>query len=545
MCDNHKNQRKGTNLKDKEAHKKDHNAWSRRSFIQNLGLTSGAGFVLGSYSLSAMNSPALLSTLAGGGDDDRILVMIRLKGGNDGLNTIIPLFDYGTYQRNRPSIQIPRSEIIDLNGEHGIPNSMQSIARLWNDGAMKVINTVGYDNHNLSHFNSSDIWNAANPDIDLDLDKSGWLGRYILNNDPDYLENLPDTPAAIKISSGSNIAFNNPDRIDLAVNFNTPERLLSIAETGNVYDTTNLPDDCYYGEQIGYIRSIMNVTYNYAPQISSAYSLGSNDVNYSNGNELARQLSIVARLIKGNLGTRLYMVTLDGFDTHENQNQNHPRLMRNLSEAVSAFYDDLASADMDNKVLSSTFSEFGRRIKENSGGTDHGTAAPVMMFGPCLDGNGIFGDNPDMDDIDTNGNLKHSVDFRSIYSTILECWLGLKAEKVDNILGAPFERLDIGMDCISISSEEIPISQNVGHRAILNPNGSTTIEYTLQRPDHVEVHIYSIMGQKLATIHTGYQLSGKHEALFINRMAGVSMAPLVYRIKVGRDVYAGKFVVSN
>jgi len=386
-----------------------------------------------------MNHAALIPAIMSGGADDRILVLIRLKGGNDGLNTIIPLYDYDTYIQGRPRIGIPENNVINLSNAHGVPISMQSIIPLWNDGAMKVINGVGYENHNLSYFTSTDIWNSANQDIENSMDSSGWLGRYILDKNPDYLENLPAVPGAIKISSGSNISFHNPDRIDLAVNFNTPERLLNIAETGFLYDTNNLPDDCYYGEQVGFIRSIMNVTANYAPQISAAYRLGENSVSYSN-NELSRQLSIVERLIKGQLGTKLYMFTLDGFDTYENQNDKHPQLMRNLTDAVKEFYQDLESDQIHDKVLSMTMSEFGRRINENDGGTDHGTAAPIMMFGPALNGNGVLGDNPDLRDVDMNGNLKHTTDFRSIYATVLEYWLCLDPIQVDSILGGSFNR---------------------------------------------------------------------------------------------------------
>lgn len=151
--------------------------------------------------------------------------------------------------------------------------------------------------------------------------------------------------------------FQNPDSIDLAVNFNTPDKLIEVAEKGFIYDTDNLPDDCYYGDQIGYLRSILNITYKYAPNISKAYNAATNANVYS-GNELSRQLAIVARLIKGNLGTRLYMVTLDGFDTHENQNTNHPKLMNDIASAISEFYNDLQVGGKANDVLSMTFSEF-------------------------------------------------------------------------------------------------------------------------------------------------------------------------------------------
>ncbi len=552
MCQDHHNNKnsqesqRGTSLKDAQKHEEDHHNWSRRGFLRALGLATGGGVAMGGFSLSAMASSALSPLLAAAEGDDRILVLIRLNGGNDGLNTIIPVFDYGKYQQERPSIAIPQNQIIGLTDKFGMPNSMQNLLPMWQDGQMKVINTVGYDNHNLSHFNSTDIFATANQNIQNDADKSGWLGRYILNQDPDYLEDLPSTPAAIKISSGGSLAYQNSDQIDLAVNFNTPDRLIEVAETGFVYDTVDLPDDCYYGEQVGFLRSILNVTYNYAPQISEAYTSVENSVEYSN-NELSRQLAIVARLIKGGLGTRLYMVTLSGFDTHENQTNNHASLMNALSSGVSEFYTDLAASQQDQRVLSMTLSEFGRRINENDGGTDHGTAAPVMMFGPALEGNGILGDDPDMNDVDANGNLKHSVDFRSIYASILESWLCLDAAGVDEILGDTYDRMeDLGFDCTGVSSglSHLPMKQAVQHGVRQDGQGGIVIDYELDRPGTVNLTIFTLMGQKLATLENGYKMNGKHQAYFSNRYQTLSKMPLVYRLVVNDKKYSGKFILG-
>lgn len=543
MCEDHKNIR-GVNLEDKSAHEKDHHEWSRRGFIKSLGLAGGAAIGFGGFSIQAMATGAAMPLLFNR-TQDRILVLIRLKGGNDGLNMIIPTFDYGTYQAARPSIAIDRSEIIQLNDSHGIPKTMESILPLWEDGQMKVINTVGYDDHNLSHFTSSDIWNSANPDFESTPNKSGWLGRYILENNPNYLDELPDTPGAIKISSGSNIAYQTGDEIDLAVNFNTPERLLSVAESGFVYDTENLPDDCYYGEQVGFLRSLLNVTFRYAPQISAAYKKGANKVEYQN-NELSRQLATVARLIKGNLGTKLYMVTIDGFDTHENQSNDHPKLMQELSTAIRSFYDDLSTQNLGKKVLSMTFSEFGRRIKENDGGTDHGTAAPVMLFGPALNGNGFLGDAPDLENVDNNGNLKHSIDFRTIYASILEKWLCMSPGEVDHILGPGIDRIEnLGFNCINTRIKDQDFAKGMQHTTRSDQFGGTTIQYTLERATDVNVSIYAITGQKVATLFSGHQMHGTHEVIYRSSYNGIRSAPLVYRIVADGRQYSGKFILSK
>ncbi len=178
-------------LKNREEHASDHKKWSRRNFIQTLGLAGGASMAMGSFSVSAMASGNFMPFL-NSGIQDRILVLIRLKVGNDGLNMIVPVFDYSTYQSVRPTIRIPENQLIGLTDKFAMPNTMQNLYPMWDQGQMKVINTVGYDNHNLSHFTSGDIWNSADQSIESNEDKSGWLGRYILEKNPDYLENLPD-----------------------------------------------------------------------------------------------------------------------------------------------------------------------------------------------------------------------------------------------------------------------------------------------------------------------------------------------------------------
>lgn len=537
-----KSYQRTTDLSDIHAHNHDHKLWSRRSFLQTIGMAGGVGFGLSGLGISALTAAPI--SLASGGNNDRILVLIRLKGGNDGLNMIVPTFDYGTYKANRPTIAINQSDLLSLgNGSFSIPKTMSKLMPMWDSGAMKIINSVGYPDHNLSHFTSSDIWNSANENIEQDQNKSGWLGRFLLNERPDYLTNLPEIPGAIKVSSGSNITFQNPDSIDLAVNFNTPDKLIEVAEKGFIYDTDNLPDDCYYGDQIGYLRSILNITYKYAPNISKAYNATTNANVYS-GNELSRQLAIVARLIKGNLGTRLYMVTLDGFDTHENQNTNHPKLMNDIASAISEFYNDLQVGGKANDVLSMTFSEFGRRVKENGGGTDHGTAAPVMFFGPALEGNAILGKNPDMKDVDVTGNLKIDTDFRSIYATLLESWLCINAASVDTILNDTYDRIpELGFDCLGVNTTDQSLTQSIRHQARINGDGSHTIYYELARAGNVEVDIYTIMGQKITSLVQAYQSEGPHEALFINQNIGLSSAIYIYKIRSGKSIVSGKFMV--
>lgn len=521
------------------AHDEMHFNHGRRDFLSTLGIAGGIGLGLGKHNLFAMASP-LLTTI---NDNERILVLVRLKGGNDGLNTIIPVYDYGTYKNNRPNIHIKQNDLINLSSEFAIPKTMNSLLPLWNEGSMKVVNSVGYDNHNLSHFTSSDIWNSANTNIESTTDQSGWLGRYLENQNPDYLNNLPQVPGAIKISSGSSIAYYNKDKIDLAVNFNSASRLLEISEKGYYFDTTNLPDDCTYGDQIGYLRKIMNLTYQYAPAISKAYKNAENQANYKE-NELSRQLAIVARLIKGRLGTKLYMVTLDGFDTHENQNQDHPKLVNYIAESISEFYNDLKIQGFDQKVLTMTFSEFGRRLKENTGGTDHGTASPVLMFGPALNGNGFVGQATNLEDLDQNNNLKHHTDFRSVYASLLESWLCIKPDVVNELLNDNFERLPLGIDCSNVATYQLekPIAM-LQHKVYPSDNNTHTIEITIKKAGKVKAEIYSLIGTKIYDLGENYLLDGSHKFQYTNQNAGSYSTLLIYRISYFGKTYSGKFFV--
>ncbi len=546
MCnDKHLTNKRGTSLKDGKLHQEDHEQWTRRSFIRTLGMAGGGAMALGGLNVNALAANASLPLLLNGGVDDRILIIIRLAGGNDGLNTVVPLHDYGTYQDFRGNLSISNGNYFSLDAANGMPNEMSSLKNMWDEGKMKIIHTVGYENHNLSHFKGGDIVDSANFNFENDENKSGWLGRFILDQDPDYLENLPPVPLAIKVNSGSTKTFYNPDQIDLAVNFRSLASLQNIAESGLVYDTTNLPDACYYGEQIEYLRHVLNVTYEYAPFINEAYADSQNAISYTN-TTLGNSLALISRLIKGNLGTKMYMVTLNGFDTHDFQKQNHLNLLRELSDAVSEFYEDLAATNHDQDVLTMTVSEFGRRVNANtSQGTDHGTAAPMLMFGPGLNENGFVGDLPDMQDLDMNGNLKHSVDFRSVYASVLEKWMCLDPVGVDNILGDSYDRLALGFDCTSVGTFDVPLAQHVSHRARPDGRGGMIIEYTFDRPGNAKVDVYSMTGKHMANLADGYHTQGTHQKIFANGQLGLVPFPMVYKIQSGARSYSGKFIMGT
>ena len=339
-----------------------------------------------------------------------------MKGGNDGLNTIIPLYDYSTYRNLRPNVGLKESEITKINEAIGIPKTLDPLTPFWAEGKMKILHSVGYEEQNLSHFRSADIWASAQDDTTFDA--SGWYGRFIEQEFPDFLDNPPTIPPAIQIGGSANVAFNDKNMTNLAISVQDPEEIAEIAETGQLFPTANLPE-CYYGEQVGFVRAVANNTFFYARILSETYKASKNEVEYSG--DLGAQLATVARLIKGNLGTKLYMVSIDGFDTHANQITNHPLLLSELSNSIADFYKDLNAGGRSQDVLCMTISEFGRRIEENgSNGTDHGAAAPMMLFGEGLNGSGFIGKQPDLQNVDEVGNLVFDTDFRSVYATVLE-----------------------------------------------------------------------------------------------------------------------------
>ena len=457
--------KKGSEIGHGKEHEKAHKKWSRRSFLQGLGITGGMGMMLGHLPVNALSSSPL-SMLLDGSNSDRILVMIRLNGGNDGLNTMIPLYDYDTYLNSRPQIALNTADTIQLTNEHALNQNLNALMPLWNQGSMKIVNGVGYENHNLSHFTSSDIIASAS-DANQE-EPSGWIGRYLDDCFPDFLTNAPEHPPAVQIAGGGSVLFNGgPESVDnFSLTVSSPEQLFEIAQSGQLYDLDNLPE-CTYGEQLGFLRTVANTTFSYAEVIKEKFDEGENSVGYEGS--LGQQLGLVARLIKGGLRTQFYVVTLNGFDTHADQDATHGALMRTLSSAVNSFFTDLDQGNRANDVLAMTFSEFGRRLQENaSRGTDHGTASPTMLFGPSLNGNGVLGGDPDLDDLDANGNLKFTTDFRSIYATVLENWLCIEPEQVDALLFRNFERLDLGLQCQTVSTSPFVDIPKVKHEIRYN-----------------------------------------------------------------------------
>ena len=533
MCNHNSNQDKkfGTS-----AHDEEHKKWNRRSFLQALGLSGAGTMMLGGMPLSA-SSNSKLAVAISNSETDRVLVIIRLKGGNDGLNTIVPIYDYDTYALNRPSIRHHLNQVTALTPDFGIPSYMNDLLGLWDNGGMKVVHGVGYENSSQSHFAGSDIW--ASTDL-TNTTQSGWLGRHFEELYPDYLVNPPSIPAAVQIGSIGNLIFDG-DSTNYAFSVANPDQLESIAQNGTVHDMSSFPD-CIYGEQLEFMRGTTNTTYQYAGTIHEAYTEGTNNATYMDS-DLGQQLSIVARLIKGNLGTKVYMVTLGSFDTHANQVNDHRELLIDLSNSIKAFYDDLAQAGFDNKVLSMTISEFGRRIYENgSNGTDHGKAAPLMLFGPAMEGNGFVGQHPNLSE--GNGNLDYTQDFREVYASIMQEWLCIDSNLVDEaLLNTSYARVDLGFNCSTLGGID-DFNQNRFKHYVLYTDNDSIIKIKNPYTQHTVIKLYDIMGRTIATLKNEMLFAGEH-SISVKNTAGkkLSIGQYIYRISVGNQNFSKSLII--
>lgn len=533
MCKNHTIPQKNISKDERSIHDKEHSTWNRRSFIQALGLAGAGGIMLGHASVTA-SKPSPLSVALAASENDNILVIIRLKGGNDGLNTIVPIYDYATYANLRPNIRHQQNNLINLNADFAIPNFMDGLESVWGDGKMKIIHGVGYPQQNLSHFRSAAIWASTD---DVNVENTGWWGRYFEDLYPDYLVNPPEIPPAVQIGSIGDLIFEGNDS-NYAFSVANTEQLANVAQNGVQHDVTNLPD-CVYGDKLLFMRATTNTTVRYSSVINNAYMASNNSSSYSDEN-LAKQLAIVARLIKGNLGTKVYMVTLDGFDTHANQTDDQRALLEDLSDSIKDFYDDLAATGMDDKVLTMTISEFGRRPYENgSNGTDHGAASPVMLFGSGLDGNGFVGTHPNLTEWDADDNLIPTTDFRDVYSTVLTEWFCLDPSVVSSILlNQNYQTLDMGITCQNLSSTNFNDTTRFVHVPIYQ-NDRTLIEINMPNTANVDIRLYDMMGREVGTLENKILYPGKYSIDVKEKIrTRLSYGQYIYRISTGGQFYS-------
>ncbi|WP_338869636.1 DUF1501 domain-containing protein [Spirosoma sp. SC4-14] len=416
----------------------------RRDFIRKAAI---GGVVLpqfiNGYSLKATADTSLLPTVSHDLPNDRVLVLIQLTGGNDGLNTVVPVDQYGAYQAARPTIALPQNSLLKLAGYDAtaLHPALSEFQQLFNEGKGGLVQSVSYPKPNFSHFRATDIWMTAS-DSDKVLN-TGWAGRYLNDLFPGFPDKYPNEimpdPLAIQIGSVVASAFQGPS-FTMGLAISNPSNFYNLIE-----DKVEVASNTRWGEQLAYLEKVSQKTDQYAGVIKKAamkITKQSDKYPAPGKNQLADQLKIVARLVAGGLRTKVYLVSIGSFDTHSKQAEaddtttgTHAQLLRKVSEAVGAFMDDLTKLQVADRVVGMTFSEFGRRIKSNaSGGTDHGTAAPVLYFGNSVKA-GIIGTNPQLPTtITVNDNVAMQYDFRSVYATVLQQWLNFSSDQIRQIL---------------------------------------------------------------------------------------------------------------
>jgi len=388
----------------------------RRDFLRNTALASSAFMI-----------PAFLKPFEAFAASEitgyKNLVIIQLSGGNDGLNTIIP-FGNDIYYQKRKTIAINQPDIIKLDDMQGLNPNLSALKEIYDQGWMSVINSVGYPNPDRSHFRSMDIWQTAS-DSNQFL-STGWIGRYLDSN----CQNCTSPYTAIEVDDTLSYAMKGAKLKGIAVQ--DPNKLYQTTrepffkDLVHEHDNTNLNED-----NLGYLYKTMIETYSsadYIQQTTKTYNVG---CDYPQTN-LGGQLKMMSKFINSGLQTRVYYVSLSGFDTHVGQQNQQGRQLKVYGDAVAAFIKDLKQTGKLDDTLVMTFSEFGRRVEQNaSNGTDHGTANNVMIFGGKLKKAGIYNNAPDLSQLD-NGDLKYQIDFRDVYATLLDKWLNVNNSLILN-----------------------------------------------------------------------------------------------------------------
>jgi len=388
----------------------------RRDFIRNSALVSGA-FMVPAF-LKPFEAMAK-SQLSG----YKNLVIIQLSGGNDGLNTIVP---YGNdiYYQKRNTIAINKTDIIKLDDMQGLNPSLSALKEIYDQGWMSVINSVGYPNPDRSHFRSMDIWQTGSESNQFL--STGWIGRYLdancqVNKNPYTAIEVDDTLSlAMKGIKMKGVAVQDPEKL-----YQTTREPF-FKDLVHSHNAADLNED-----NLGYLYKTMIDSYSSAEYIRDTSKLYNVTGTYP-ATQLGNQLKTVSKFINSGLQTRVYYVSLSGFDTHIRQNDQQARQLKIYGDAVAAFIKDLKQTGKLDDTLVMTFSEFGRRVEQNaSNGTDHGTANNILVYGGKLKKAGIYNNAPDLATLD-NGDLKYEIDFRDVYATLLDKWLNINNSQVLN-----------------------------------------------------------------------------------------------------------------
>ena len=488
-------------------------ALNRRDFIKLSAIASASlPITLSGFPLFAEEKPNKFNFDS---DNDNVLVLIQLQGGNDGLNTMFNLNQYDNLQNVRSNIIIQQNQLLGVNGDTAFHPNLGGLQSVWQQEKLTIVQNVGYPNQNRSHFRSTDIWNSGSSADEFI--STGWLGRYFSLQHGEFPTNYPnDTnpdPFAITIgkivtetcqgtSANFSMALTDPDN----------------PGTAAVFNAGDLPNNCY-GDALSFVNETVKQTNAYASVIKEASGKGNSLSSKYTDSELSQKLKNVARLISGGLGTKVYVVQLGGFDTHdsqviegENADGQHAELLKELSDAVVAFQDDLDLLGISDRVIGMTYSEFGRRIRSNAAlGTDHGNAAPLFVFGNCVN-NQILGDTPVIDThVDDYEGVAMQFDFRDIYKTIITDWLGGSQSDANSVLFQQFDGISLfDANCSASLSNNNFENEDFGLNVYPNPASNMITINFVGFDGNVKITIFNSIGAVVKSVTNKSYDSNNH-----------------------------------
>lgn len=472
----------------------------RRNFVKNVAFASvGAPFVLKGMQYQGIAKKLFETSKAA---EDRVLVIIRLNGGNDGLNTLIPLDGYDNLAIQRSNVLIPQNQLLTLNATNAFHPVMTGMKNLYQSGKLGIIQNVGYPEQNRSHFRSTDIWSTGI--LNDPTESRGWLGRHFDSYNPNFPTGYPNTtyPDPFAISMGSEVSETCQGIVaNYSMAVNDPNTAYNLAGSNQTDDGT------YYGAHMVYIANLIDQTNAYGLNISNAANAGNSlSTLYDPNNETAMQLKNVAKLISGGLKSKVYVLNINGFDTHNAQVGLSPEvgihadLLKQLSDAIYAFQDDLNLLGLEHRVAGMTFSEFGRQIASNASlGTDHGDAAPMFLFGSCVN-TGFLGANPVIGNtIQNQAGIPMQIDFRDIYASILKDWFEVNESDIQPLFEHTVTYYNIMNSC-NLDVKENQKDQLMEALLFPNPASSyTTLQFKSDN-EWTRVAIYDMQGKELQVI---------------------------------------------
>ncbi len=517
----------------------------RRSFIRTTGAAVTLPMLLNGMKVSALPRTSIFNSI--NDESDRVLVLIQLSGGNDGLNMVIPLDQYDNLANVRSNIMLPESSILGLSDTTGLHPAMGGVRGLYDNDRLTIVQAAGYPDQNRSHFRSTDIWTSGSPsNVEW---TTGWLGRYFDGLYPGFPVDYPNEtyPDPFAITMGSLVTETCQGAVaNYSLTLNDPFSLgvLAEGEPGSVPDTP-------YGQELTFLRTTISQTNAYSEVVTAAANNGANMVNYPADNRLAQQLKNVALLIAGGLQTKVYVVTLGGFDTHANQVDqgdltagDHAELLSSLSSAMAVFQEDLRLLGLEERVISMTFSEFGRRIRSNDSlGTDHGTAAPLLVFGSCVNSQ-ILGESPDISGtVDADEGVAMQHDFRDIYGSILMDWFEVSEEDVRSLLYQDFQHLPILRVCSATSTNPEVSTEAIETNAFPNPfRDWTTISFQSGN-EWAKLSIFDAAGNEIRVLTNQHLSAGEHQIRF--EAHNLPAGSYYYRLQLGGRQKTRKLIKIN